>query len=516
MKKVATAKEMKQIDTLATNSYGIEGLKLMENAGTGIVKALQRRFYDFSSKQVLIFCGKGNNGGDGLVVARLLFNMKISVTIFLLERRVNLKGDAAINAELAFNLGIDIIELGEANLHFLEHHLENCDIIIDALFGTGLTRPVSGTYKQTIGKINQSKKHVTAIDIPSGLDSDTGMLMGDCIHADLTLVLALFKQSHLLFPAAELMGELELIDIEIPPELVDSEGLEVQVTEESDLRAWFPQRSAVSHKGDYGHVLVIAGSKGKGGAAGLTSLAALRMGCGLVTLALPESCQKAFELHPLEVMTVSAPETDVGTFALSAKNVLFNHSRGMSAVAIGPGLSTEPETVQLLRELLPIIDCPLIIDADAVNALAQSPDTISQLKTDTILTPHPKEMSRVMGIETSKILEKRIEFTRKFALEHSVIIVLKGAATVISQPNGITTINTTGNPGMATAGSGDILTGIIASLVAQGFSTPKAAIAGAYLHGLSGDIFAQKESQASLIAGDLLRTLPETMKRILH
>jgi len=188
----------------------------------------------------------------------------------------------------------------------------------------------------------------------------------------------------------------------------------------------------------------------------------------------------------------------------------------MSAVAIGPGLSTEPETVQLLRELLPIIDCPLIIDADALNALAQSLDTISQLKTEAILTPHPKEMSRIMGVETSKILESRIEFASRFAHDHSVIIVLKGAATVISQPNGLTTINPTGNPGMATAGSGDILTGIIASLVAQGFSTPKAAIAGTYLHGLSGDIFAQKESQASLIAGDLLRTLPETMKRILH
>jgi len=262
--------------------------------------------------------------------------------------------------------------------------------------------------------------------------------------------------------------------------------------------------------------LVIAGSKGKGGAAGLTALAALRMGCGLVTLALPKSCQKAFELHPLEVMTVPAPETDAGTFALSAKNVLLNHSRGMSAVAIGPGLSTEPETVQLLRELLPIIDCPLIIDADAVNALAQSLDTIAQLKAEAILTPHPKEMSRLVGIETPKILENRIGFASKFARDHSVIIVLKGAATVISQPNGLTTINPTGNPGMATAGSGDILTGIIASLVAQGFSTPKAAIAGTYLHGLSGDIFAKKESQASLIAGDLLRTLPETMKRILH
>ena len=188
----------------------------------------------------------------------------------------------------------------------------------------------------------------------------------------------------------------------------------------------------------------------------------------------------------------------------------------MSAIAIGPGLSTEPETVQLLRELLPVIDCPLIIDADAVNALAQSPETISQLKTNAVLTPHPKEMSRVTGIEISKIVEKRIEVARKFARDHSVTIVLKGAATIISQPNGLTTINPTGNPGMATAGSGDILSGIIASLVAQGFSSPKAAIAGTYFHGLSGDIFAQGESQTSLIAGDLLRTLPETIKRILH
>ena len=516
MKKVATTREMQKIDSLAISSYGIEGLELMENAGIGITKALKKRFCDFSKKEVLIFCGIGNNGGDGLVVARLLFNMKINVAVFLLEKQVDLKNDTAINAELAFKLGVKITELDKTNLHLLDDHLKNCDIIVDALFGTGLTRPISGLYKQTIEKINKSKKFIAAVDIPSGINSDTGVLMGDCIRADLTLALALFKHGHLLFPAAALMGELELIDIEIPPELVTSQALEVQVTEESDLRTWFHRRSADSHKGNYGHVLVIAGSRGKGGAAGLTALAALRMGCGLVTLALPESCQKAFEFHPLEVMTVSAPETAVGTFALSAKNILLNHSKGMSAIAIGPGLSTEPETVQLLRELLPVIDCPLIIDADAVNALAQSPETISQLKTNAVLTPHPKEMSRVTGIEISKIVEKRIEVARKFARDHSVTIVLKGAATIISQPNGLTTINPTGNPGMATAGSGDILSGIIASLVAQGFSSPKAAIAGTYLHGLSGDIFAQGESQTSLIAGDLLRTLPETIKRILH
>ena len=262
MKKVATAKQMKKIDSLASSSYGIKGLELMENAGTEIVKALKIRFHDFLRKKVLIFCGKGNNGGDGFVVARLLFNMDIQVTVFLIGRQIDLKKEAAVNAELAFKLGINIIELDETHLHSLEHHLENCDMAIDALFGTGLTRPVSGIYKQTIDKINQSKKYVTAIDIPSGLDSDTGMLMGGCIKADLTLVLALFKQSHLLLPAAELMGEVELIDIGIPPELVKSEGIGIQVTEESDLRAWFPQRIADGHKGDYGHVLVIAGSKG--------------------------------------------------------------------------------------------------------------------------------------------------------------------------------------------------------------------------------------------------------------
>ena len=515
MKKVATSKETQRIDALATSSYGIKGLELMENAGLGIVKALNKRFKKLSKKRVLIFCGKGNNGGDGFVLARLLFNMNIRVTVLLLEKIECLPDDPATNAELALKLGVEIIELDKTNLHFLDTHLKKCDIIIDALFGTGLTRAVGGLYKTTVEKINCSEKYTTSIDMPSGIDSDSGTLMGVCIRADLTLALALFKHSHFLFPAAELMGEIELIDIKMPTELITSQALKVEVIEETDIQNWFPQRSACSHKGNYGHVLVIAGSTGKGGAAGLTALAALRMGCGLVTLALPESCQKAYEFHPLEVMTVPAPETKAGTLALSSKKILLEHSRGKSAIAIGPGLSTEPETVQLLSELLPKIDCPLIIDADALNSIAQNPDTLNQLKSNAILTPHPKEMSRITGIETSKILKKRIPYTRNFAQKHSVNVVLKGAATIISQPNGVTTINPTGNPGMATAGSGDVLTGVIASLVAQGFSPSKAAISGAYLHGLSGDIFVKGESQTNLIAGDLLRTLPETMKRIL-
>ncbi len=517
MKQVTTAKEMQAIDRCAINDYGIPDLELMENAGRGIVDALAKRYPDdLSTKRVLIFCGKGNNGGDGFVIARLLFDMGVTVETLLLGKLSDLKNSAATNANSARKLGIDITEVEETNRQIIDSPLEQCDIVIDALFGTGLTRPASGLYQHTIEKINQAGNFVVAVDIPSGVDSDTGQLMGPHIRADMTIALALLKRSHLLYPAAGIMGELQVVDIKISSQAVDSQSLKLCVTEEADLQSWLTKRSADSHKGTYGHVLVIAGSKGKGGAAGLTALAALRTGCGLVTLAIPESCQRALEFHPLEVMTVPAPETDAGMFALSAKKVLLEHCQGKSVVAIGPGLSTEPETVQLLTELLPAINCPLVIDADAINGLAQSPDLISKLRAGTILTPHPKEMSRISGVETGKILEDRIGSATKFAKDHSVTLVLKGAASIIAQPDGSATINPTGNPGMATAGSGDVLTGIIASLIAQGLSSDKAAIAGAYLHGLAGDIFTQAESEASLIAGDLLRTLPESMKRILR
>ncbi|SVC66336.1 uncharacterized protein METZ01_LOCUS319190, partial [marine metagenome] len=333
MKIVSTAKEMQEIDERAIIDYGVPSLELMENAGQGIVDALTRRFHDLSTKRILVFCGKGNNGGDGLVTARLLSNTGIDVKVILLEKQTDLKNDAAVNADLASKQGIRIIELIKVSGHILDYHLRSCDIIIDALFGTGLTRPVSGVYEQAIEKINQAGKFVIAVDLPSGVDSDTGQLMGPHVRPNLTLALALLKRSHLLYPAAEIMGELKTVDIKIPPEAIDSQSLKVHVTEEADLRPWFPKRSADSHKGTYGHVLVIAGSKGKGGAAALTALAALRTGCGLVTLAIPESCQKALEFCPLEVMTVSASETDSGSFALSAKETLLNNCKGKSAVA---------------------------------------------------------------------------------------------------------------------------------------------------------------------------------------
>jgi len=506
---------MQAIDRLAIEKYGASGLTLMENAGQGVVTALKKRFNNLSNKRVIVFCGKGNNGGDGFVIARYLLNLGAEVITLLTGKLADLKTDAAVNAESAIDLGVTVREVNINNLSSFDLSIENCDLIVDTLFGTGLTRPASGLYEQTIEKINTAKKFVIAVDIPSGIDSDTGRLIGPHVKANLTFALGLLKRGHLLYPAAEAMGEVEIVDIGLPRGAVDSQQLRVRVTEEEDLRTWFRPRPGDSHKGTYGHVLVIAGSRGKGGAAGLTALASLRAGCGLVTLALPEGCQRALEFHPLEVMTVPAPETVSGSFALAAKGVLLNHCKGKSAVVIGPGLSTDPETIELLNNLLPRIDCPMVIDADGLNGLAQHPRLLSTLKSDTVLTPHPKEMSRLLGLKTGDILKNRIEAATEFATKHSLCLVLKGAASLIALPDGSVTINPTGNPGMATAGSGDVLTGIIASLVAQGLSSGEAAIAGSYLHGLAGDIFTEAETQTSLIAGDLLRTLPESLKRIL-
>ena len=506
---------MQAIDRLTIEEHGVSGLTLMENAGWGVVAALKKRFNNLSSKRVIVFCGKGNNGGDGFVIARYLLNLGAEVITLLTGKLADLKTDAAVNAESAIDLGVTVREVNINNLSSFDLSIENCDLIVDTLFGTGLTRPASGLYEQTIEKINTAKKFVIAVDIPSGIDSDTGRLIGPHVKANLTFALGLLKRGHLLYPAAEAMGEVEIVDIGLPRGAVDSQQLRVRVTEEEDLRTWFRPRPGDSHKGTYGHVLVIAGSRGKGGAAGLTALASLRAGCGLVTLALPEGCQRALEFHPLEVMTVPAPETVSGSFALAAKGVLLNHCKGKSAVVIGPGLSTDPETIELLNNLLPRIDCPMVIDADGLNGLAQHPRLLSTLKSDTVLTPHPKEMSRLLGLKTGDILKNRIEAATEFATKHSLCLVLKGAASLIALPDGSVTINPTGNPGMATAGSGDVLTGIIASLVAQGLSSGEAAIAGSYLHGLAGDIFTEAETQTSLIAGDLLRILPESLKRIL-
>jgi ADP-dependent NAD(P)H-hydrate dehydratase / NAD(P)H-hydrate epimerase len=515
LQKVLTAAEMQAIDKYSIEECGIPGVILMENAGRGAVDCLKRLFPDLGAKRVIVFAGKGNNGGDGFVMARHLLNMGTDVSVLLLGKTSELKADAKLNAEIAHNIGVEINEVDITNFKSFDHRLRHSDLIIDAIFGTGLTKPASGFFEEVFGRINQLQKFVVSVDIPSGVDSDSGQLIGPHVKANLTLALALLKRSHVTFPAAGMMGDIEVVDISLPQKAVDAQPLAVQMVEPGDIAAWFKKRPSDAHKGDFGHVLVIAGSLGKGGAAGLTALAALRAGCGLVTLGIPESCQKALEFHPLEVMTVPLPETANGTLAVEAKDLIVEQLQGKSALAIGPGISTDPETVQLLREVLPTIQIPMVLDADAVNCLALDGGLELLKNSEVVLTPHPKEMSRISGLSTQEIQANRIETASRFAQENSVHLVLKGARTILAFADGSVFINPTGNPGMATAGSGDVLTGIIAGLIAQGLEVRQAVIAGTYLHGLAGDIFAEKSAEASLIAGDLLNGIPESLSRVL-
>jgi ADP-dependent NAD(P)H-hydrate dehydratase / NAD(P)H-hydrate epimerase len=370
--------------------------------------------------------------------------------------------------------------------------------------------------EKVINKINQFerfKKFIISVDINSGVDSNSGQLIGPHVKSDLTLALAYLKQSHLLHPSTGIMQEVQLIDIGIPKKATEGQNIEVHLSTNEDIKSYFQKRDPNSHKGNYGHVLVLAGSSGKEGAAGLTALAVLRSGAGLCTLALPNSSQKF--MHPMEVMTVPLPETSNGSLSIHAKKSILDLLNDKSVVAIGPGISTDPETVTLIREILPQIRCPLVLDADALNALSFHKDLLLKLLPETVLTPHPKEMSRLIGISTEEIQKNRLQITSTFSRHNSLTLVLKGSPSLIGFADGSVVINPTGNAGMATGGSGDVLTGIIAGLIAQGLSSSAASIAGTYIHGQIGDHVANSESQTTLIAGDLLRFLPETLKRII-
>jgi len=514
--KIVTASEMQDIDQSAIKKYRIPGLVLMENAGHGVASLMHRKITNLNTKKVMVIAGKGNNGGDGFVIARHLHNSGVKVEILLLGKRSQLKSDARTHADIAFKMELAIHEVSESNLNSNNHSLRHCHVIVDAIFGTGLTKPAGGLYQKVIKKINSAGKFVVSVDIPSGIPSDSGQWMGPHVQAHLTAALGLMKRSHLLYPAAGAMGEVAVLDISIPSQAVASQKIKIKLLEEPDIQAWLPKRAANTHKGDYGHTLVVGGSRGKGGAAGLAALAALKAGAGLVTLAVPESCHHSLEFNPLEAMSVPLAETKSGNLSLQALDTLIEHTQGKSSLAIGPGLSTEAATIDLLRHYLPQVECPMVIDADGLNCLAQETTILSELQGPIILTPHPKELSRLSGSPVKEILEHRLEAAADFAQTHSVILLLKGAHTLIAHPDGNVWINPTGNPGMATAGSGDVLTGIIAGLLSQGLEAIPAAATGAYLHGLAGDLYAAQYGEASLTSSDLVANLAKSIQQVIN
>jgi hydroxyethylthiazole kinase-like uncharacterized protein yjeF len=514
--KIVTGKEMQRLDKQTIEGHGIPSLRLMENAGLRIFDEIKRFCGGTKGKTATIVAGKGNNGGDGLVVARHLKKAGATVTVYLLADENEISRDAKASLAAYKKIRGKFYPKSAFDLKGLQTRLAGSDLVVDAIFGTGLSSPVKGLAKDAISAINAAGNAIVSIDLPSGINADTGEVMGAAVMAGLTVALALPKLGFFLYPGAEHIGLLRIVDIGIPKVLVDQLQTKIELLTDYQMADLLPVRPANAHKGSFGHTAVVAGSVGKTGAGVMTSLSALRAGAGMVTLALPESLEATLPNRPWELMTLPLPETVDHTVSLSAEKAVMQFLEDKAAVAIGPGLSTQAETQELVRNLIKQNEIPTVLDADGLNAFAGKAALLSRARAPLILTPHPGEMGRLSGLSTEKIQKDRLGIAGQFSQEHRVCLVLKGAKTIIAEPSGFLSINPTGNSGMATAGTGDVLTGIIAGLLSQGLAAAAAAKLGVYLHGLAGDLAADRIGPAGLIAGDLIGQIPAAIRILKH
>jgi len=503
--RVLTAEQMRDADRRTIEELGLPSMVLMENAGRQVVAAMEAAFEDLADKRVAVLAGRGNNGGDGFVVARTLAQRGVDTSVFLVGRVADVRGDARANLEILGRLGFTVVEI--ANEQDWELHapaITGCDVVVDALFGTGLREPVDGLFQTIVADLNAAERPVVAIDLPSGLSSDTAELIGDAVSATLTVTLAAPKLPLVLPPAEARCGDLVIADIGIPEALINElAGPRVELLTRESMRPLVEPRVAESHKGDYGRVLVVAGSVGKTGAAHLAAEGALRSGAGLVTVATPRSAWPVVAAMGAEYMAEPLPETAAGSVAAEALDRVL--TLPADVIAAGPGLGTGEGTRVLVRGLLEHSGVPLVLDADALNVLAEDPSALGGRDgVDVIITPHPGEMARLLDVAVEEVQRNRLEAARGFAMSHHVHVVLKGHRTVIVSPEGRVGINLTGNPGMATGGTGDVLTGMVAAWFAQLLDAEAAGRLAVYLHGLAGDLSAADEGEQAMTAGDLL------------
>ncbi|MBF0557151.1 MAG: NAD(P)H-hydrate dehydratase [Nitrospirae bacterium] len=509
--KIVTADEMRGIDRSTIEDYGIPGLVLMERAGLAV--ALKVRTL-FPSKKILILCGGGNNGGDGLVAARNLFNWGFKVLVLVTAKKDALSSDCSAQYQAAKKFGVPVEfrkSISEKDLHGA--------VVIDAIFGTGLSRPVKGDFGEMFSFLNSSGTPVLAVDIPSGISSDTGEILGSAIMADYTVTFGLPKRGHFLYPGREHSGTLFIEDIGMPVQLLGSASIQAGLIGREMVSGLISARRRDSFKGDYGHVLVVAGSRGRTGAALMCARAALRSGSGLVTLGIPESLTASFEGLVMEEMLLPLPDDGSGMMSSKALDVVLDFAaRKIDVIAVGPGIGVSPDTKIIMSELVRRSAVPMVIDADGLNSLSASvknaegvKELLAKAKSPVILTPHPGEMARL--IHKPEITD-RMETPLSFAGDACIYLVLKGVPSVVALPEGNIFVNTTGNPGMATAGSGDVLTGIIASLLGQGLNPADASVAGVFIHGMAGDKAAEKTGEYSLIASDIINALPDAFMEL--
>ena len=511
--KLVTASEMRELDRRAIQDLGIPSLVLMENAGRTTYQILRREFPELQG-EVAVVAGRGNNGGDGFVVARYLANAGIPVAVFLLGPREQVSGDARVNLEILAHLGIAVAEvLTEADLNPLIHRLAKAGLIVDALLGTGLNSPVTGLMAALIERLNHLRAPVLAVDIPTGLSADTGEVLGVALKARVTVTYGWPKLGQVLPPGRDYAGRLWQVDIGIPPIL--AREAPVELAEAREMQALLPSRPCGSHKGNFGHLLVLAGSVGKTGAAALAAEAALRAGAGLVTLGVPASLNDILEVKLTEAMTLPLPEAAaaraLGAAAWAPIVEFLNEKNEKFTVALGPGIGTHPETRELVARLVRDLACPMVIDADGINNLAGATAGLKDAAGPRILTPHPGEMARLVGLTTPEVQARRLDLARDTAARLGVTLVLKGAQTVVAAPDGRASLNSTGNPALASGGTGDVLTGLIGGFLAQGLAPWDAARLGVYLHGLAADFFVSRHGQRGMIAGDLLAVWPQML-----
>ncbi|HEV8580867.1 MAG TPA: NAD(P)H-hydrate dehydratase [Thermoanaerobaculia bacterium] len=507
--RILSAEAMREVDRAAIEDLGVPSLVLMENAAIGVVEAMGRAFGDAESAAV--FCGPGNNGGDGLAVARHLAVRGWEVRVFLVTGGRELSGDAAVQLGICRQAELPILEVSsEEGLAPAVEAAAECDLVVDALFGTGLGRPLEGLFAQVVEAINTLPAPCVAVDLPSGLAGSQSRPIGPHVQADLTVTFAAPKVAHVFPPAADAVGEMVVTDLGIPPRLVEEveeETGDLHLLMGEELADLLPEREPGSHKGDYGHALIAAGSPGKAGAAILAARAAVRAGAGLVTAAVPEPILQTVDLGSVESMTLGLPAGAAGQIAERAADVLLDAAEGKAVLAMGPGLGQEPATAAAIRRIALECPLPLVLDADGLNAFAGRAGELAGRRAETILTPHPGELGRLLGISTSQIQEDRVAAARGAAEETGAIVVLKGHLTLVASGTAVF-VNPTGNPGMATGGTGDVLTGLIAGLLAQGLDALDATVAAVYLHGLAGDLAAGRLGEIPLAAGDLIEILP--------
>jgi len=511
---VATTVQMRECDRITIEKVGLPSLVLMENAARAVAaKAVEMMGEDGpAGKRVRVFCGRGNNGGDGLAAARYLVSWGVDVELFVLSARWELKGDAGKQAILFQKVGGKIRWVTRHDR--LYYNQMPVDLIIDALLGTGFTGRMKGLYETAVQLIERQECLVLAVDIPSGVNGDTGAVEGTAVRADATVTFGLYKPGLLLPPGRDYAGKVQVVDIGIPTKVVEAQRIRLFIAEEEDIAQALPYRSPSAHKGEVGHVYILAGSPGLTGAAALAADAAMRTGVGLAVVGVPKSLNPILEMKLTEAMSQPLPETETGGLAAEAFKDIKTRLKWADAVVFGPGVGKDEGTAALLEKLLSVVDKPLVIDADGLNLLAEKRGLLRKLPPQTVLTPHPGEFARLTDLPMKEVLTNRVELARQYSRKWQATLHLKGAPSLTALPDGKVYINPTGNTGMATGGSGDVLTGVIATLLAQGLPLDRATVVGAFVHGAAGDMAAEEKGEVGMVAGDIIRHLPGVLKEL--